>query len=124
MQSDSMSWLYESDSSHAISYNQNDNSLENTSLSPVKVHSDISPKVRRLRVNHGLPDEVGSDSEDVMSDTSDETSYSAWKEPPSHIRNYRYQDEMHGVGMTLDLSVTLPMTPYIEERSRYVITSF
>ena len=117
MQSDSMSWMYESDSSQAISHNQSEHYSKNTQ-SPVKIPSDISPRNRQFGVLHGLPEtnEIGSDSEEILSDISDETSYSAWKEPPSHIRNYRYQDEMHGVGMTLDLSATLPMTPYIEEQ--------
>ena len=112
-----MSWMYDSDSSQAISHNQSDH-ISKHKLSPVKVDNDISPRNRQLKALDGLSEsnEIGSDSEDILSDASDETSYSVWKEPPPHIRNYRYQDEMHGVGMTLDLSATLPMTPFIEEK--------
>ncbi len=114
-----MSWMYDSDSSQLTPNDAGglDNSI-NEKFSPIKHDNDISPRNRRLRILDQLPEgmELGDDSDDVMSDASDETSYSTWKAPPSHIRNYRYQDEMHGVGMTLDLSATLPMTPYIEEK--------
>ena len=114
-----MSWIYESDSSQLVSHSERD--VSRSTLDPVKINSDISSRNRKAGVLQGVHDsnEIGSDSEDILSDTSDETSYSTWKEPPAHIRNYRYQDEMHGIGMTLDLSATLPMTPYIEEK-RYV----
>jgi len=120
IQSDSMSWIYESDSSQLVSHSEGHN-VSRSTLDPVKIRSDISSRNRKTRVIQGAHDsnEIGSDSEDILSDTSDETSYSTWKEPPAHIRNYRYQDEMHGIGLTLDLSATLPMTPYIEEK-RYV----
>eukprot|EP00795_Rhopilema_esculentum_P011392 gene11392-21590_t len=118
VQSDSMSWMYDSDSSQVVSHNISDHSFKQQS-SPIKVDNDKSPRIARLRVldAFSVSNEHGSDSEDILSDDSDATSYSTWKEPPPHIRNYRYQEEMRGVGMTLDLSTTLPMTPYIEEQS-------
>lgn len=110
-----MSWIYDSDPGQSIHYKEEDHVLKSKPY-PYRIRND--GRKRQIRVIDGLSEanEVGSDSEDILSDTSDETSYSTWKEPPPHIRNYRYQDEMHGVGMTLDLSATLPMTPYIEER--------
>eukprot|EP00794_Sanderia_malayensis_P018285 gene18284-20108_t len=125
--SDSMSWMYDSDSSQ-LTHNDMEDGSEldhsmNDKLHPIKHDNDLSPRQQqqqqpRLRILEHLPEgmELGNDSDDAISDASDETSYSTWKEPPAHIRNYRYQDEMRGVGMTLDLSATLPMTPFIEEK--------
>lgn len=115
-----MSWMYDSDSSQVMSHDSSmlDDSI-NKQFSPIKLDGDVSPRNRSARRIDAFPDgmeELGNDSDDAMSDASDETSYSTWKAPPAHIRNYRYQDEMHGVGMTLDLSATLPTTPYIDER--------
>ena len=118
-QSDSMSWMYDSDSSQLMSHDHSGHSLDN-SLSPVKTLNDKSPRTHRLKSLGGLSEskELGNDNEDVLSDGSDETSYSTWKAPPAHIRNYRYQDEMRDVGMTLDLCATLPITPFKEEQPR------
>eukprot|EP00112_Aurelia_sp_Birch-Aquarium-sp1_P001652 Seg1178.12 transcript_id=Seg1178.12/GoldUCD/mRNA.D3Y31 product="hypothetical protein" protein_id=Seg1178.12/GoldUCD/D3Y31 len=117
--SDSMSWMYDSDSMQLMSHDHSDHSLDN-SLSPVKSMNEKSPRTHQLKILGGMSEskELGNDNEDVMSDASDETSYSTWKAPPAHIRNYRYQAEMQGVGMTLDLCATLPITPFTEEQTR------
>ena len=118
-----MSWMYDSDSSPAVSRTFNstgDSPGLNDSMNSIGDLDNSPNKNVRRDLFGGLREgqELGSDSEDILSDASDETSYSVWKAPPAHIRNYRYQDEMNGLGMTLDLTATLPLTPLIEEHSR------
>jgi len=55
---------------------------------------------------------INNDEGDSLSDNSDDTSYSTWKQPPPpDKRTHRYLDEMRHPGPEPDLTATLPMDP-------------